>query len=200
VHGHSSWSTFGLHLVMKGPWTMKTNILVTRTMEVVPWSRPTQNRPLTWDGFMVHSVNCPWVNSFFTLQEIYISILLFFNADYAPHITTTLEKLITNGRQLHSRWFACTLKVVCMGSLHLIMIIMLGRLVAYNLGFMTRQLTLQHIKLSNFLINIQWWDQHILSDLPRNINLADQSLNDLGVQGFTRRYIISSEVSIMDEI
>ena len=58
VHGHSSWSTFGLHLV-KGPWTMKTNILVTRTMEVVPWSRPTQSRPLTWDDFMVHSVNRP---------------------------------------------------------------------------------------------------------------------------------------------
>jgi hypothetical protein len=38
---------------------MKTNILVTRTMEVVPWSRPTQNRPLTWDDFMVHSVNRP---------------------------------------------------------------------------------------------------------------------------------------------
>jgi hypothetical protein len=28
-------------------------------MEVVPWSRPTQNRPLTWDDFMVHSVNRP---------------------------------------------------------------------------------------------------------------------------------------------
>jgi hypothetical protein len=38
---------------------MKTNILVTRTMEVVPWNRPTQNRPLTWDDFMVHSVNRP---------------------------------------------------------------------------------------------------------------------------------------------
>ena len=58
MHGHSSWSTFGLHLV-KGPWTMKTNILVTQTMEVIPWSRPTQNRPLTWDDFMVHSVNRP---------------------------------------------------------------------------------------------------------------------------------------------
>ena len=48
-----------VHLV-KDPWTMKTNILVTRTMEVIPWSRPTQNRPLTWDNFMVHSMNRPW--------------------------------------------------------------------------------------------------------------------------------------------
>jgi hypothetical protein len=62
VHGHSSWSTFGLHLV-KGPWTMKTNILVTRTMEVVPWNGPTQNRPLTWDDFMVHSVNRPLMSA-----------------------------------------------------------------------------------------------------------------------------------------
>ena len=74
MHGHSSWSTFGLHLV-KGPWTMKTNILVTCTMEVVPWSRPTQNRPLTWDDFMVHSVNCPLVYSYWVGHNHFLSCI-----------------------------------------------------------------------------------------------------------------------------
>ena len=60
VQGHSSWSTFGLHLV-RGPRLSKLFFLWSRTMEVGRWTQTIDKGHLPWSDFMVHSVNRPWV-------------------------------------------------------------------------------------------------------------------------------------------
>jgi hypothetical protein len=70
---------------------MKTNILVTRIMEVVPCSRPTQNRPLTWDDFMVHSVNRPYVGLLVQIEK-YLQVV---HADESHQ--RTIDSYFTRG-------------------------------------------------------------------------------------------------------
>ena len=53
VHGHFSWSTFGLHLV-KGPKALKVCFL-----ELDYEKCDHGKMPLTWDNFMVHDLNNP---------------------------------------------------------------------------------------------------------------------------------------------
>ena len=62
VHGHFSWSTFGLHLI-KGPETLRMQFL-----EIEPWKCyhevwPWKKALWTWDNFMVHDVSNPLVLS-----------------------------------------------------------------------------------------------------------------------------------------
>ena len=54
VHGHSSWSTFTLHLV-RGPNDFIIWILRNHTMEVGPWSWDHGKRPSSMVRF-----HCPW--------------------------------------------------------------------------------------------------------------------------------------------
>ena len=54
VHGHSSWSTFGLHLV-RGPKALQIDFLRNQTLEVGPWSQTMEKS----SHFMVW-LHCPW--------------------------------------------------------------------------------------------------------------------------------------------
>ena len=58
VHGHSSWSTFGLHLV-KDPKAFYFDFLRVLTMEVGPLTKAIFHG----SEFMVHGVNRPYVHS-----------------------------------------------------------------------------------------------------------------------------------------
>ena len=58
VHGHSSWSTSGLHL-MRGPKALWIDFLGNRIMEVGPSSGTMENGHIPWSTFMVHGVDRP---------------------------------------------------------------------------------------------------------------------------------------------
>jgi hypothetical protein len=58
VHGHSSWSTFGLHLVID-PKALYIDSLRNRTMDVESSSRTMERGHLSWSDLMVLGVNGP---------------------------------------------------------------------------------------------------------------------------------------------
>ena len=56
VHGHSSWSTFNLHL-LRGPKALEVYFLRNWTMDVELSSRTMEKGHFPWSDFMVHGVN-----------------------------------------------------------------------------------------------------------------------------------------------
>ena len=126
VHSHSSWSTFGLHLVR----LCRFIFLRYQTMEVGPSSRTKEKCHLPWFDSMVHNVNRPsvWnVISFLALIsmhgcEIYSPydwnfLKLRFNSLYTicPNLNTpifNLTSLHTKGHFTPGGWGQFPLRLI----------------------------------------------------------------------------------------
>ena len=93
VHGHSSWSTFGLQLV-RGPRLSNLSFLRSRTMKVGPWYRTIEKNPLPWSDFMVYNINQPWEEKR-RVGEVLTTIIHGENANHYKKNTDIFSNRIT---------------------------------------------------------------------------------------------------------
>jgi hypothetical protein len=61
AHGHSSWSTFSLHL-MKDPKTLSIDLLSNRTMKVGPWKKTIFQGLTSWSMVYTGSKVDSWTH------------------------------------------------------------------------------------------------------------------------------------------
>jgi hypothetical protein len=61
AHGHSSWSTFGLHL-MRDPKTLSIDLLSNRTMKVGPWKKAIFQGLTSWSMVYTGSKVDSWTH------------------------------------------------------------------------------------------------------------------------------------------